>query len=52
MEPNQNYRFETLAVHAGYTPEPTTHSQTVPIYLTNAYTFDSTAHAASLFVLN
>ena len=46
-----SYRFDTLAVHAGYTPEPTTHAQTVPIYLTNAYTFDSTEHAASLFEL-
>lgn len=46
-----NYRFETLAVHAGYTPEERTHAQHVPIYLTNAYTFDNTAHAAALFEL-
>lgn len=46
-----NYRFETLAVHAGSAPEGGTHAQHVPIYLTNAYHFDSTAHAASLFEL-
>ncbi len=44
-------RFDTIALHAGYTPEPTTHSRAVPIYATTAYTFDSTEHARRLFAL-
>ncbi|HRP19268.1 MAG TPA: aminotransferase class I/II-fold pyridoxal phosphate-dependent enzyme [Alicycliphilus sp.] len=44
-------RIETLAVHAGYTPEPTTKSVAVPIYQTVAYAFDSAQHGADLFDL-
>ncbi|MGN1074179.1 MAG: PLP-dependent transferase, partial [Eubacteriales bacterium] len=44
-------RFDTTALHAGYSPEPTTHSRAVPIYATTAYTFDSTEHARQLFAL-
>jgi len=44
-------RLETLAVHAGYTPEPTTKSVAVPIYQTVAYAFDSAQHGADLFDL-
>ena len=44
-------RFETLAVHAGYSPEPTTKSVAVPIYQTVAYAFDSAQHGADLFDL-
>ncbi len=43
--------FETLSVHAGYKPEPTTHSVAVPIYQTVAYSFDSAQHDADLFDL-
>jgi O-acetylhomoserine (thiol)-lyase len=42
---------ETLAIHAGYTPEPTTKSVAVPIYQTVAYEFDDAQHAADLFNL-
>lgn len=42
---------ETLAVHAGYKPDPTTHSVAVPIYQTTSYAFDSTQHGADLFDL-
>lgn len=42
---------ETLAVHAGYKPEPTTHAVAVPIYQTTSYAFDSTQHGADLFDL-
>lgn len=45
------YQPETLAVHAGQEPDPTTHSRAVPIYQTSSYTFDSTEHAANLFSL-
>ena len=44
-------RFDTLAIHAGQVPDPTTGSRAVPIYQTVAYNFDSTEHAADLFGL-
>jgi O-acetylhomoserine (thiol)-lyase len=44
-------RIETLAVHAGYTPDPTTKAVAVPIYQTVAYAFDSAQHGADLFDL-
>jgi O-acetylhomoserine (thiol)-lyase len=44
-------KLETLAVHAGYSPEPTTKSVAVPIYQTTSYAFDSTQHGADLFDL-
>lgn len=43
--------FATRAIHAGHTPDPTTHSRAVPLYQTSSYTFDSTRHAADLFGL-
>jgi O-acetylhomoserine (thiol)-lyase len=42
--------FETLALHAGYTPDAT-HSRAVPLYQTTSYTFESSQHAADLFAL-
>ncbi|CAM4166979.1 O-acetylhomoserine aminocarboxypropyltransferase/cysteine synthase family protein [Kerstersia similis] len=48
---SDNWKFETIAVHAGYTPEPTTHAVAVPIYQTVAYSFDDTQHGADLFDL-
>jgi O-acetylhomoserine (thiol)-lyase len=44
-------RDETLALHAGYTPEPTTNAVAVPIYQTVAYAFDDAQHGADLFNL-
>ena len=44
-------RFETLAIHAGYAPDPTTKSVAVPIYQTTSYAFDDTQHGADLFDL-
>ncbi|MDR3213208.1 MAG: aminotransferase class I/II-fold pyridoxal phosphate-dependent enzyme [Azoarcus sp.] len=44
-------KIETLAVHGGYTPEPTTHAVAVPIYQTTSYSFDDTQHGADLFDL-
>ncbi|WCM95165.1 aminotransferase class I/II-fold pyridoxal phosphate-dependent enzyme [Acidovorax sp. NCPPB 2350] len=44
-------KIETLAVHAGQTPDPTTRSVAVPIYQTVAYAFDSAQHGADLFDL-
>jgi O-acetylhomoserine (thiol)-lyase len=45
------YRPETLALHAGYTSEPTTLSRAVPLYQTTSYSFRDADHAASLFGL-
>lgn len=44
-------KFDTLAIHAGYKPDPTTKSVAVPIYQTTSYAFDSTQHGADLFDL-
>jgi O-acetylhomoserine (thiol)-lyase len=44
-------KFETLSIHAGYQPDPTTKSAAVPIYQTTSYVFDSTQHGADLFDL-
>lgn len=48
---NPNWKFETLSVHAGYSPDPTTKAVAVPIYQTAAYAFDSAQHGADLFDL-
>jgi O-acetylhomoserine (thiol)-lyase len=44
-------KLETLAVHAGYSPDPTTKAVAVPVYQTVAYAFDSAQHGADLFDL-
>jgi O-acetylhomoserine (thiol)-lyase len=47
----QTYGTETLALHAGAAPDPTTGARAVPIYQTTSYVFDDVEHAASLFNL-
>lgn len=47
----EDYRFETLQVHAGQTPAPGTNARAVPIYQTTSYTFNDAAHGANLFAL-
>lgn len=44
-------KFETLAVHAGAAPDPTTKARITPIYQTASYAFDDVDHAAALFNL-
>jgi O-acetylhomoserine (thiol)-lyase len=44
-------KIDTIAVHGGYQPDPTTKAVAVPIYQTTSYAFDSTQHAADLFDL-
>ncbi|MDF1752403.1 MAG: aminotransferase class V-fold PLP-dependent enzyme [Verrucomicrobiales bacterium] len=44
-------KLETLCLHGGQQPDPTTKSRAVPVYRTAAYVFDSTEHAANLFAL-
>jgi O-acetylhomoserine (thiol)-lyase len=48
---DKTMKIETLAVHAGYEPDPTTNAVAVPIYQTTAYAFDDTQHGADLFDL-
>ena len=43
--------FDTLQLHAGQQPDPTTNARAVPIYQTTSYTFNDAAHAARLFGL-
>jgi O-acetylhomoserine (thiol)-lyase len=47
----RNFQFNTLALHAGYEPDPTTGARAVPIYQTTSYVFRDTDHAAALFAL-
>jgi O-acetylhomoserine (thiol)-lyase len=47
---NKNYRFETLALHAGQEVDAT-QSRAVPVYRTSSYLFKSTQHGANLFAL-
>jgi O-acetylhomoserine/O-acetylserine sulfhydrylase len=51
MAEERAYRFETLQLHAGQTPDPATNARAVPIYQTTSYTFNDAAHAADLFAL-
>lgn len=51
MSDNKSLHYETLQVHAGYKPEPTTHSAAVPIYQTTSFVFESAEHASDLFQL-
>ncbi len=44
-------KIETLAIHSGYEPDPTTKAVAVPIYQTTSYAFDDTQHGADLFDL-
>ena len=47
----REYKIETLALHAGQDPDPTTLSRGVPIYRTSSYVFKDIKHAADLFAL-
>jgi O-acetylhomoserine (thiol)-lyase len=49
--PMTELRPETIALHGGQTPDPTTNARAVPIYQTTSFVFDDTQHAADLFAL-
>src|SRR5690625_3091308 len=51
MSEEKKLRFDTLAVHAGQEPDPTTNARAVPIYQTTSFVFDDTQHGADLFGL-
>jgi O-acetylhomoserine (thiol)-lyase len=46
-----DHRFDTLSIHAGAAPDPTTKARATPIYQTTSFTFDTVDHAARLFGL-
>jgi len=48
---SEKLHLETLALHAGQTPDSDTGSRAVPIYQTTSYCFKDTDHAARLFAL-
>lgn len=47
----RNYKYETLQLHAGQEPDPTTGSRAVPIYQTTSFVFKDAEHGANLFAL-
>lgn len=48
----KNYKFETIQIHGGHTPDKETNSRAVPIYQTTSYTFNDTEDAAEKFALS
>jgi O-acetylhomoserine (thiol)-lyase len=51
MSDHSHYRLDTLALHAGHTPDQETLSRAVPLYQTSSYVFRDCEHAANLFAL-
>ena len=51
MSDSSTWGFETIQIHAGAAPDPTTNARAVPLYQTTAYAFNSSEHAAKLFGL-
>lgn len=51
MDPQTSVNFETLQIHGGTKPDPTTNARAVPIYATSSYVFNDTDHGARLFGL-
>jgi O-acetylhomoserine/O-acetylserine sulfhydrylase len=51
MSTEKKLHFDTLQIHAGQEPDPTTGSRAVPIYQTTSYVFNSSEHGANLFAL-
>jgi O-acetylhomoserine (thiol)-lyase len=49
---SRGYGFETLCIHGGQAPDPTTGARAVPIYQTSSFVFQSSDHAAQLFNLD
>ncbi|MCX5862195.1 MAG: O-acetylhomoserine aminocarboxypropyltransferase/cysteine synthase [Deltaproteobacteria bacterium] len=49
--PDNQFRFDTLALHAGQEPDPFTLARGVPVHRTSSYVFRDTQHAANLFSL-
>lgn len=52
QQQEREYGFDTLALHGGQEPDPTTTARAVPIYQSTSYVFNDTDHAANLFSLS
>ncbi len=52
QQQERDYGFDTLALHGGQEPDPTTTARAVPIYQSTSYVFHDTDHAANLFALS
>ncbi|CAG8623566.1 5172_t:CDS:2 [Ambispora gerdemannii] len=52
LKENKKYHFETLQLHAGQIPDPTTNARAVPIYASTSFVFNNSEHGARLFSLN
>src|SRR5450631_1586673 len=50
-QPERQMGFATRCLHAGHTPDASSHARAVPIYQTTSFAFDNSAHAANLFAL-
>ena len=46
---SDNYKFDTLSLHAGHEPDKETGSRAIPIYQTTSYVFKDTEEAAALY---
>ncbi|KAJ2506526.1 hypothetical protein H4217_009004 [Coemansia sp. RSA 1939] len=51
QQTDRKYRFETLALHAGQTPDSASNARAVPIYQTSSFVFNNAEHGANLFAL-
>src|SRR5512135_63404 len=51
MATERKFKFNTLVLHGGQRPDPTTGARAVPIYQTTSFVFKDTEHAANLFAL-
>ena len=49
--PTMAHKLETIALHGGQIPDPTTNARAVPLYRTSSFVFNSSEHAANLFAL-
>lgn len=52
MSQSSSYQLETILLHGGQSPDPTTGSRAVPIYQTTSYVYQSSEHARALFALD
>jgi O-acetylhomoserine (thiol)-lyase len=51
LQPDRKYHFDTLQLHAGAEPDPTTGARATPIFATTSFTFKDSDHGARLFGL-
>ena len=49
---SDDYKFDTLSLHAGHVPDDRYGSRAVPIHQTTSYVFKDTRHAAALYIIS